>query len=252
MHTIIYIGGYGRSGSTILERYICNEYSAVGVGEISLLFNVSGNDICSCGRAAAICDFWSPILKHSTGEIIDAVIRHVNKNNLAIVDSSKTAGIARYGALNRHRYGSRFLFIHLQRDLFDTMASIAKGRNRSLEMGRRDFKAFILVRGFVGYLMAHYRAYVISMEVPSVTLDFHMFSRCPTIVNDTLAAFLTPGSGEFHSLRGNRHRKMQFSGVVAGKKATIGRTTRFVLKMIKWGALANATIRSKISRSPGI
>lgn len=60
---IIYIAGYGRSGSTILNILLLQPEGVVGVGELINVFQ-SGwkvNRNCSCGEKTSDCPFWSNV-----------------------------------------------------------------------------------------------------------------------------------------------------------------------------------------------
>jgi len=62
---IIYIAGYGRSGSTLLERILnCNK-RVFALGEVSnLLCLINDKDsLCSCGRYIYQCEFWSNVIR---------------------------------------------------------------------------------------------------------------------------------------------------------------------------------------------
>lgn len=61
---IIYICGLGHSGSTILDMSLAVLPKVVGLGELYTLFNEQKRkrhfkSLCSCGKAASECDFWS-------------------------------------------------------------------------------------------------------------------------------------------------------------------------------------------------
>lgn len=61
---IILIGGYGRSGSTMLEIILSDFCGAVGVGEVKNSWErgfING-DPCSCGAAGDACPFWQAVL----------------------------------------------------------------------------------------------------------------------------------------------------------------------------------------------
>ncbi|HEV2474304.1 MAG TPA: hypothetical protein VGS41_16625, partial [Chthonomonadales bacterium] len=60
---ILYIGGYSRSGSTLLLRLLGEQPGVVAVGE---LFDVwersfSENQLCGCGKGFRQCDFWTRV-----------------------------------------------------------------------------------------------------------------------------------------------------------------------------------------------
>jgi hypothetical protein len=56
----MYIMGTGRSGTTILEVLLSNNAGAVGVGEVTHVFQHGfvENRQCACGKAVDGCDFW--------------------------------------------------------------------------------------------------------------------------------------------------------------------------------------------------
>src|SRR5690625_654505 len=69
---IIYISGYGRSGSTILEMSLSQHFYAFGCGELCNLFqSLIHNEHCECGEPIEICSFWSSVLQDLTDGIKD-------------------------------------------------------------------------------------------------------------------------------------------------------------------------------------
>ncbi|WEX75396.1 sulfotransferase [Sinorhizobium numidicum] len=61
----VYIAGYGRSGSTILDIALGQHTAVVGAGEItSLTRHVwRHNEYCACGKTTRDCSFWSAVLQ---------------------------------------------------------------------------------------------------------------------------------------------------------------------------------------------
>jgi hypothetical protein len=59
-YRVIYIGGSGRSGSTLLDRVIGQLPGVVSVGEVLDVWRagVGENRLCGCGAAFADCPFW--------------------------------------------------------------------------------------------------------------------------------------------------------------------------------------------------
>lgn len=56
---VIYLAGYGRSGSTIFERVLSARVGIVSRGEIFQFFHLAGTDVtCSCGAALRECSVW--------------------------------------------------------------------------------------------------------------------------------------------------------------------------------------------------
>lgn len=65
MPQIIYIGGYGRSGSTVLDIALGNEPGVTSLGEIANLFPLlatADTPTCSCGCDVHDCRFWGTVL----------------------------------------------------------------------------------------------------------------------------------------------------------------------------------------------
>lgn len=65
MNKIIYIAGYGRSGSTILDILIGSLKGIQSLGEVGNLFRTYRREAqsCSCGSLPEACPFWSRILE---------------------------------------------------------------------------------------------------------------------------------------------------------------------------------------------
>ncbi|MHA1273459.1 MAG: sulfotransferase domain-containing protein [Promethearchaeota archaeon] len=63
MKKIIYLAGYGRSGSTILERILGANKNIIALGELKdfLYLLDSFEERCSCGEKLNFCSFWNPI-----------------------------------------------------------------------------------------------------------------------------------------------------------------------------------------------
>lgn len=61
--TVLYIGGWGRSGSTLLERVLSQAAGTLALGEVVHLWErgVRLNQLCACGTAFHDCPFWSRV-----------------------------------------------------------------------------------------------------------------------------------------------------------------------------------------------
>lgn len=61
---IAFVGGYGRSGSTLLDLLLDRVQGITAVGEIRHIFGrgLGDNELCSCGEAFRDCPFWSAVL----------------------------------------------------------------------------------------------------------------------------------------------------------------------------------------------
>ncbi len=58
---VLFIGGLGRSGSTILDLMLGQVPGFVAVGELAYLWRRSDKDLCGCGRPFDGCPFWTEV-----------------------------------------------------------------------------------------------------------------------------------------------------------------------------------------------
>jgi hypothetical protein len=67
--TVLYIGGAGRCGSTLLDRWLGQHPEIQACGEIRMLWREAfvGETLCGCGRPLLACDFWTEVLDRAYG-----------------------------------------------------------------------------------------------------------------------------------------------------------------------------------------
>ena len=67
--TVLFLGGAGRSGSTLLERMLGQLPDVVAVGEIVHLFSrgLIDDDDCGCGSPFSACPFWTKVGDNAFG-----------------------------------------------------------------------------------------------------------------------------------------------------------------------------------------
>jgi hypothetical protein len=60
---VLFIGGEGRSGSTVLERLLATDPQTCAVGEAKYLFErgIGSGELCGCGRPVPECELWSVV-----------------------------------------------------------------------------------------------------------------------------------------------------------------------------------------------
>jgi hypothetical protein len=64
MTALLYIGGIGRSGSTLLERLLAQDAGVCAVGELHSLWQrcLDGGALCGCGQRLDSCPLWRAVL----------------------------------------------------------------------------------------------------------------------------------------------------------------------------------------------
>jgi hypothetical protein len=104
MPRIVYIAGYGRSGSTILDVLLGNHREIFGGGELHRLFDEwAGGHPCSCGCSYDQCSFWSqvgPMVREALPELSLPQAHVVSKR----VESLFTGALGPFLRTDRHRY----------------------------------------------------------------------------------------------------------------------------------------------------
>jgi sulfotransferase family protein len=66
---VLYIGGWGRSGSTLLSHLLGGLDGMVSVGELRYVWQAgpAANELCGCGEAFADCPFWQAVGREAFG-----------------------------------------------------------------------------------------------------------------------------------------------------------------------------------------
>ena len=69
MVEVLYIGGSGRSGSTILDSILGQFEGFMSVGEVRFIWKrgLIDDRLCSCGEAFSDCPFWTEVLDRAFG-----------------------------------------------------------------------------------------------------------------------------------------------------------------------------------------
>lgn len=118
---VLYIGGWGRSGSTLLATQLGSLPGYVAVGELRYVWQAGAiaDELCSCGQAFSSCPFWRRVGEVAYGgwERIDAdevialeaaVLRHRNVPRLIAAGGGgeHAEGIRRYAELTGRLYAA--------------------------------------------------------------------------------------------------------------------------------------------------
>ena len=76
---VLFIGGYGRSGSTLLDRVLGQVPGFLSVGELRHVFQEGfvENRRCGCGEPFLECEFWQSVTRRAFGELDGAELEDV-------------------------------------------------------------------------------------------------------------------------------------------------------------------------------
>lgn len=83
--SVLYVGGTGRSGSTVVANALGSAPGAVSVGELRFLWErgILENRLCGCGSTFAQCAFWQEVLHTAFGaNVPDAASCHTALTDL--------------------------------------------------------------------------------------------------------------------------------------------------------------------------
>ncbi|MCG8468125.1 MAG: sulfotransferase, partial [Gemmatimonadetes bacterium] len=190
--TVVYIAGYGRSGSTMLDLMLGDHPAVRSAGELTYLLDdvVAGGRRCACGEEYDECPVWGEFVRDvDNRRDLARAVRFIDEArdrvDLAagreqadtyvratralfaraaaptqvrfVVDSSKTSRGARqrpYALARLARLDVRV--VHLSRSLLDTMRSVRRTGNWQAE-GRQG-RRFRTLRSLPGWILANYRA----------------------------------------------------------------------------------------------
>ncbi len=190
---VIYIAGYGRSGSTILDILLSQEEHVFGAGELHFLFQdwSEPNRHCSCGERYPDCPFWGDLSDvmdiEASAKVISGMEQASQLQNIVeglvspgqrrryeeiqhqlfyyiqekascefIVDSSKTKPemAARPLAISRLTQ-TPLSMVHLVRDGRTTVQTILKKGSNWAAEGHIRRKRFPLIRTAYGWKTAN-------------------------------------------------------------------------------------------------
>ena len=192
--TVLYIAGYGRSGSTVLDVLLGGHARAVSVGELVFLGSEwkSEDRKCACGRPYESCPFWEKLFEDTRGaKALEEIVRDIEHRRALprllldahteeekseyrwqirrlyeyiaqqedvniVVDSSKSGRYAagRFWALRRVA-GLDVRVLHLVRDGRSVLRSVVqKGTNWGVE-GHRDEQNLLATRTTIGWVLAN-------------------------------------------------------------------------------------------------
>lgn len=142
---VLFIGGFGRSGSTLLGRVLGQVEGAVAVGEIVHLIErgLIGDEDCGCGRPFHACPFWTDVGAKAFGgwDLVDGLDWLALKRR---VDRNRFIPLMVAPILPRYR---RAVLQHAERlsQLYAAIAEVA-GVNLIIDSSKHASTAFLLRR----------------------------------------------------------------------------------------------------------
>ncbi len=229
MTKLIYIGGYGHSGSTLLEYLLASSPELVACGEVSSVVRQRRRKAkCTCGQPATDCPVWGPLQAEPSGSagwsheaLTLALFERVRRGSAAMVDSSKTPWTSLPAPFRfRQEIGSDFVLLHLVRDPRAVSWSAVKKAGRQ---GTRPLMGLRCSAAAIGWTVSNLACELFGRAYPEqyLRLRYEDLVRAPTETMRAVFAELMPGVewrpeeiGEGtnrHQLYGNRMRSRRLS-----------------------------------------
>lgn len=233
MTKLVYIGGFGRSGSTLLEALLTSSPDLVACGETVSALRQEPDRLCSCGRKATVCPVWGPVLAspekrggwtHSGLDM--ALLEQILASNRVMVDSSKTAwGVSRSPFRLRRLLGVDFQLVHLVRDPRAVCWSIVRGRRRRSERdGVRPKAMRHYMEGAFGWLVANFACEAFYHRYPNQyrRVRYEDLVRAPKeTLAEVFVEILPEGFGEKVEANAADNRHQLFGNTVRRKPISL-------------------------------
>lgn len=213
MTDLIYIGGYGRSGSTLLESLFTTRPNVLACGEIVSSLRDRIDRGCTCGKSREDCAIWGPFhdtlnAPHGTthAALTLALLDRAAGQFDLMVDSSKTA----WGSLSapfklQRALGERFHLVHVVRDPRGVCWSNAGGTRKR---GVIRFPLLRHLRTVFGWSAANLTCELFRLLHPAQyrRVSYEDFTRDHAQLLDALFAALPHARGSTGAATGNRHQ----------------------------------------------
>jgi hypothetical protein len=221
---LVYIGGYGHSGSTLLEYLLAAHPRVLACGEVASALRQRGRkEKCTCGLPAKECPVWGALqasphaLEGWTHEGLTlSLLEQARAHYAVMVDSSKTPWRQALAPFRLRRdLGDRFMLVHLVRDPRGVSWSAVKKAGRQ---GTRPLAALRSSVAALGWSIANAACEIFGRRYPDryLRLRYEDLALDPAGVMRDLFRKLLPdatwdpqaiGAGtNRHQLYGNRLR----------------------------------------------
>jgi hypothetical protein len=229
---LIYLGGHGRSGSTLLEYLLTGFPLLAACGEVAAsLRRQTKKKKCTCGREVARCPIWGFLVRtprirkegwdHS--RLILTLLENASSSYRVVVDSSKTTwGSTTTPFRLSKRLRDRFQLVHIVRNPSAVCWSVIKKDTRQGRTSQNSCLRYISVT--IGWWVANLSCEIFRYFYPEryLRIRYEDLVACPeshvrrilhTMLPREAAAPLVPlgSTDNRHQLQGNRMRKYDLS-----------------------------------------
>jgi Sulfotransferase family len=230
--TVLYIGGLGRSGSTLVERLTGQLPGACAVGEVVHLWQrgVTEGERCGCGTAFARCPFWQQAGKTAFGgwdEIdtgrIAALRARVDRNRFIPRLAARPTGAGPGPALAEYTSYYARLYAAVA-EVSGAGLVVDSSKHPSLahclrRQGGVDLRVLHLVRDSRAVAYSWGRV----VRRPDIDRESYMTRYSPAVA----AAQWNGQNAAFHLLRGVPVMRLRYEDVVAAPEAALRRIAEF-------------------------
>jgi hypothetical protein len=230
MTKLVYIGGYGHSGSTLLEYLMTANPEVIACGEIvNARRDWQKTRKCSCGQSAESCPVWGPLFDKSikadrrnhTGLVL-TLLQQLADRYAIIVDSSKTAWTHAVAPFKlRRKLDQNFLLVHILRDPRAVCWSIIK---RSKRVGQRRNAILLSVAGASGWTVANLACELFGWFYPA---QYHriryenLVCSCPDVLESLFRKIPSKKSLCFNHMATNQNRHQLFGNRLRFQKLSL-------------------------------
>lgn len=127
---VVFIGGYGRSGSTLLDLILGQVEGFFSVGELRHIWDRSfgENQLCGCGRPFRDCPFWKAVVKKAFGGFDNVELRMIKTLKHA-VDRMRYVPYMLTPSLRPQKYQVRFSkYINILESLYKAIRDVSQSK----------------------------------------------------------------------------------------------------------------------------
>ena len=124
---VLFVGGPGRSGSTLLERMLGSVPGVCAVGEFHAFWRrgVLGNDLCGCGESVPNCPFWVEVVGRAFGGFDSQPAQQHAEDEIRLESARWSAGLRFAKRVPRHLRPTLARFGRERERIFRAIAEVA-------------------------------------------------------------------------------------------------------------------------------